>query len=84
MTVDVQRKRYGGVAQVALHGLNVDAGADGRYRAAMTRVTITGVRMANDSHRLLCSGGIRLAWQMMAQRVGEHQIDVLPRENRQM
>ena len=57
---------------------------DSRYHDSRHSCAVAGVRTANDSHRLLCSGGIRLAWQMMAQRVGEHQIAVLPRENRQM
>ena len=55
-----------------------------RYHDSRHSCAVAGVRTANDSHRLLCSGGIRLAWQMMAQRVGEHQIAILPRENRQM
>ena len=35
MTVHIQRKRCGGVAQVSLHRLNVNAGTDGRYRVAV-------------------------------------------------
>ena len=53
MAVDIQRKRGGGVTQVALHCLNVDAGADGRYRVAVPQVMIPGVRTANGGHRLL-------------------------------
>ena len=47
MTIDVQRKGGGGVAQIALHGFDIVPGPDRGHGVAVPEIVETGIRTAN-------------------------------------
>jgi len=47
VTIDIQRKTGGGVAQITLYGFDIVTGADGGNGIGMSQVVKSGVRTAD-------------------------------------
>ena len=64
--------------EVALYRLDIDAGADRGYGVAVPQIMVTGIGPPNRRNRFLIVAVDRRLRQVMPQRIGEHQVTVLP------
>ena len=78
VAVDVQREGRRGVAQVALHGLDVVADLQGGHRVGVPHVVEADLRRADLFHDLLEVIVDRVGIQVPAKLVGEDQVAYRP------
>lgn len=78
VAVDIQGKGGGGVAHVALDGLDVIAAPDGGHSVGVPQIVEPGIGPADGRDHLLVVLIDRVGHQVPAQFVGEHQPGVLP------
>ena len=77
MAVDIQRERSGGMTQVALHGLDIIAGAEGCHGVRVTQIMETGIGTPDGGNVLFELTVDDRLGQVLTDLIGEDQITVI-------
>lgn len=78
MTIDIQRKGGGGVAQIALYRLNIIPGPNRGHSIAVPEIVEAGIRAANGRGGLFKCPVNGWLCQMVSQLIREHKLVLLP------